>query len=317
MQNTNSDLVQLEYKILTSCPSPRDQLPKESLQKLLFTSMPRDNVFAFATIKFFFGTTVAPAQILSQGGNAKVLYVKALRDGAVNVYRGRILFIGQDRAGKTSLKKSLLGLPFDVKEESTEGIEVDPSMFEIEVDRIKNWRSSRENKPGLSEFSKDIARMLAEKRYHAILSEVSVSEEEDEEGSCGGGGGGGFGDDDDKDDDEDEEEEEEEEEEEGEEKPADDLMNQVCTFLHAKMCDFIKFKEPEDLISSFVVSRRTPKAIPHSPSPIPVSRRYCHPISFHTLSLLAPTSSRSRPARSSFALKCPGHCCSGNATRGL
>ena len=135
----------------------------------------------------FFGTAVAPAEILSQGDYANVLYQKALRDGAVNVYRGRILFIGQDRAGKTSLKKSLLGVPFDPKEQSTEGIEVDPSMCEIEVDRIKNWRSTREDKPGLSEFSKDISRMLAEKRYHAILSEDSgTAEEQEQEGRAAG-----------------------------------------------------------------------------------------------------------------------------------
>ena len=39
----------------------------------------------------------------------------------MNVYRGRIILVGQDRAGKTSLKKSLLGLPFDFKEQSTDG----------------------------------------------------------------------------------------------------------------------------------------------------------------------------------------------------
>ena len=162
----------------------------------------------FAFVAIFFGTVVAPAEIITLGINAKVLYEKALRDGAVNVYRGRILFIGQDRAGKTSLKKSLLGLPFDPKEQSTEGIEVDPSMCEIEVDQIKNWRSTRENKPGLSEFSKEISRMLAEKRYHAILSADSGREDE-------------------------------------EKRPAGDLMNQVCTFLHTKMSLFIKFKDPE------------------------------------------------------------------------
>ena len=156
----------------------------------------------------FFFFFLAPAEIITLGINAKVLYEKALRDGAVNVYRGRILFLGQDRAGKTSLKKSLLGLPFDPKEQSTEGIEVDPSMCKIEVDQIKNWRSTRENKPGLSEFSKEISRMLAEKRYHAILSADSGREDE-------------------------------------EKRPAGDLMNQVCTFLHTKTSIFIKFKDPE------------------------------------------------------------------------
>ena len=116
-------------------------------------------------------TAVAPSEILAQGDAAKLLYEKALKEGSVNVFRGRILLIGQDRAGKTSLKKSLLGLPFDPKEQSTEGVEVDPSKCEIEVDQIKNWRSTSEDKPGLSEFSKDISRVLAEKRYHLILGE--------------------------------------------------------------------------------------------------------------------------------------------------
>ena len=47
------------------------------------------------------------------------------------------MLIGQDRAGKTSLKKSFLGLPFDPEEASTEGIEVDPSKFDIEVDHVR------------------------------------------------------------------------------------------------------------------------------------------------------------------------------------
>ena len=37
------------------------------------------------------------------------------------------MLIGQDRAGKTSLKRSLIGLPFNPKEKSTAGIEVDSS----------------------------------------------------------------------------------------------------------------------------------------------------------------------------------------------
>jgi len=81
----------------------------------------------------------------------------------VNVYRGRILLIGQDRAGKTSLKKSLLGLPFDPIEQSTEGIEVQASKCEIEVEQVKNWHSTHENKPGLLECSKDISKIVAEK----------------------------------------------------------------------------------------------------------------------------------------------------------
>ena len=95
----------------------------------------------------------------------------------MNVYRGRILIVGQDRAGKTSLKKSLLGLPFNPQEQSTEGIEVDPSICEIEVEQVKNWNSTSESEASLAEYSGDISRMLAEKQYHWIVSEVKEHSE--------------------------------------------------------------------------------------------------------------------------------------------
>ena len=98
----------------------------------------------------------------AEGQRAQLAYEKAIRDGFVNVYRGRILLIGQDRAGKTSLKKSLLGLPFDPKEQSTEGIQVQASTCQIEVEQVKNWHSTGGNKPGLLECSKDISRIVAE-----------------------------------------------------------------------------------------------------------------------------------------------------------
>ena len=87
-----------------------------------------------------------------------LMYQKALRDGYVNVYRGRIFLIGQDRAGKTSLKKSLLGVPFDPKEESTEGI--NPSKCDIDVNRVQNWHFDSKNTI-LSDVSEQISRSLA------------------------------------------------------------------------------------------------------------------------------------------------------------
>ena len=96
----------------------------------------------------------------------QLAYERALKDGYVTVYRSRILLIGQDRAGKTSLKKSLLGLPFDSEEQSTEGIEVDPSKCEIDVDQAaRNWQSIGEIKPGLLECSKDVAKTVVENIY--------------------------------------------------------------------------------------------------------------------------------------------------------
>ena len=70
------------------------------------------------------------------------------------------MLIGQDRAGKTSLKKSFLGLPFDSDEDSTDGIEVDPSKFEVYIDKVKNWKRTDE-KLGVSQFASNLARMVA------------------------------------------------------------------------------------------------------------------------------------------------------------
>ena len=119
-----------------------------------------------------------------RGPRAQLAYQNALRDGAVHVYHGQLLLIGQDRAGKTSLKKSLIGLPFNPKEQSTEGIEVDPSTFQVDVVVVvvvKNWQSIDENKQRLLGCSKDVAQMVVEKLY---VTEDDSDDEIDEEQNC-------------------------------------------------------------------------------------------------------------------------------------
>ena len=94
----------------------------------------------------------------------QLAYEKALKGGYVTVYRCRVLLVGQDRAGKTSLKKNLLDLSFDFKEQSTKGSEVDPSQCEINFDQVVwNWQSVGEKNPALLECSKDVAKIIAEK----------------------------------------------------------------------------------------------------------------------------------------------------------
>ncbi|XP_068753876.1 uncharacterized protein [Montipora capricornis] len=103
-----------------------------------------------------------PLEIQARGSEAVYAFQKAMQTGKVKVYRGRIMLLGQDRAGKTSLKKSLLGLPFDPWQESTVGVEVDPSTFEIGVDHVMNWTPSERNKlEAGSEFEREIARLIA------------------------------------------------------------------------------------------------------------------------------------------------------------
>lgn len=103
--------------------------------------------------------STVPPEIQARGIEAKHAFQRALKKGKVRVYRGRVMLIGQNRAGKTSLKKSLLGLKFDPGEESTEGIEVDPSRFDLDVDRVMNWQLVK-NEKFTSEFADDIARLV-------------------------------------------------------------------------------------------------------------------------------------------------------------
>ena len=90
-----------------------------------------------------------PAEIRARGPRAEYAFQKAMQSGKVKVYRGRIMLLGQDRAGKTSLRKSLLGLPFDPEQQSTVG---------VEVDEVKDWMLSKKGE--VSEFKDEIARSI-------------------------------------------------------------------------------------------------------------------------------------------------------------
>ena len=79
-----------------------------------------------------------PPEILARGPEALEAYHKALAEGRTSVKRVPIMLIGQDRAGKTSLKKSLKGICFDPEEDSTVGIDVDPSLFKVTTE---TWRT--------------------------------------------------------------------------------------------------------------------------------------------------------------------------------
>ena len=115
-------------------------------------------------VKYHFNNphSLVPQEIQAQGHRAEAAFREAMEKGSVEVYRGRIMLIGQDRAGKTSLKKFLLGFPFDPEEESTVGVKVEPTKFEVEIDQVKNWHCTDQKKLDLSEFHEDIAKIIAE-----------------------------------------------------------------------------------------------------------------------------------------------------------
>jgi len=121
-----------------------------------------------------------PAEILARGPSALEAYNKALADGKTSVKRVPIMLIGQDRAGKTSLKKSLRGLCFDPGEDSTEGIDVDPSYFEVTTETWKTGTTEKGQNPDAAiSFDRHAAMLVVEslkRNDESFLLEDSLEE---------------------------------------------------------------------------------------------------------------------------------------------
>ena len=86
---------------------------------------------------FLFIIFTVPYEILARGDAAMRAYRKALKDGETSDRRVPVMIVGQDRSGKTSLKKSLKGEIFNLEEDSTNGIVIDPLLCEFTTE---GWR---------------------------------------------------------------------------------------------------------------------------------------------------------------------------------
>ena len=96
----------------------------------------------------FYFTSLAPPEILARGRLAIKAYRRALLEGKGYARRVPVMIIGQERTGKTSLKRSLKGELFNPNEGSTEGIETDPSYFKVSTDV---WRTGKKGEETESE----------------------------------------------------------------------------------------------------------------------------------------------------------------------
>ncbi|XP_030845708.1 uncharacterized protein LOC105440078 [Strongylocentrotus purpuratus] len=104
----------------------------------------------------------APPEILARGGRARRAYAKAAQAGTKKVFRTRLMLVGQERVGKTSLKKTLTGQGFDKNEAITEGVETTNSCeINIEVAKAdgKMWSIHKKE----DEYSKAIANDIAKR----------------------------------------------------------------------------------------------------------------------------------------------------------
>ena len=120
---------------------------------------------------------MTPPEINLRGPRALEAYSKALTEGKTRLKRIPIMLIGQNRSGKTSLKKSLQGLRFNPEENSTVGIDVDPSHFKVTTEI---WKPGKEGQaPNKEEmaasFEHRVARVVVENlRKQELTCEVKT-----------------------------------------------------------------------------------------------------------------------------------------------
>ena len=109
-------------------------------------------------------STVIPPEITVRGRLALEAYKRALAEGKTCDKRVPVMLIGQDRSGKTSLKRSLRGEPFNPAEESTVGIDVDPSHFKVSTEIWKIGEKDQERDSEMSvSYEYRVARATVEK----------------------------------------------------------------------------------------------------------------------------------------------------------
>ena len=123
-------------------------------------------------------STMVPQQILARGPLALEAYNKALSEGKTCDKRVPIMLIGQDRSGKTSLKNSLKGKPFNADEDSTAGIAADPSHFKVSS---AIWKVGEKDQETNSETSISYEHFAARLTVKNLRQVENISKERDPE----------------------------------------------------------------------------------------------------------------------------------------
>ncbi len=80
-----------------------------------------------------------PSYVLARGQKALAAYQRALEKGSTLDKRAKVSLVGQDRAGKTSVGKSLKGEQFNKSESSTNGVKMHKPLKNVDK---QPWRNS-------------------------------------------------------------------------------------------------------------------------------------------------------------------------------
>ncbi|XP_041360166.1 uncharacterized protein LOC121376383 [Gigantopelta aegis] len=125
----------------------------------------------------------APKEITARGPKAIEAYEKSCQSGTQSVYRTRLMLVGKDRVGKTSLKKSLTGQCQIASDERTDGIDLSASCS-YNLNNRSSWKLAIKGYSTEKEETEDDKKNLGilggsdgiEEEYHKALATNIVQE---------------------------------------------------------------------------------------------------------------------------------------------
>ena len=125
-------------------------------------------------MRFSIVPCTVPPEIRARGPQALEAYNNALAEGQTCVKRVPLMLVGQDRSGKTSVKKSLKGICFNPVEDSTVGIDVDTYEFKVTTEIGMTGEKDRGGKVDEASisFEHNAARWIVDK----LMAKENVSE---------------------------------------------------------------------------------------------------------------------------------------------
>ncbi|XP_030844802.1 ankyrin repeat and KH domain-containing protein mask-like [Strongylocentrotus purpuratus] len=127
-----------------------------------------------------FGGLSALPEILARGPRAQRAYAEAAQAGTKKVFRTRLMLVGQERVGKTSLKKTLTRQRFDQNEAITNGVETTNACeicIEVAKAGEKMWSIHKQDHGNEDTKDDEYSKALADD----IAKRLIVSPPQDEE----------------------------------------------------------------------------------------------------------------------------------------
>ncbi|KAJ7369769.1 hypothetical protein OS493_036555 [Desmophyllum pertusum] len=118
-----------------------------------------------------------PLYILARGDEAKAAFQRALEIGKTKDKRVKVLLIGQDRVGKTSVVRSLKGEEFRKDESSTDGVQMDIPLKHVGAKPWKNSTDEQEMTAFDHKSALYVRKALGKEDITEKIAELSVDDE--------------------------------------------------------------------------------------------------------------------------------------------